>query len=324
MHVAAVMLFEGPPPPYDELLEVFERRLPLVPRYRQRLAFVPLGPGPPELGRRPAPEPALPRALDRAALARLRASSCRTWPAACSPSSSTATSRSGRSGSSRGSRTTASRCSRRPTTRWSTASRASTSCRCCSTARPSRSTPTGPGDRWLPRPLPSARPAARRGAARARHDPDRDGRAPCAPCSAGRAACSRPLARPPSASARWPGRASTPRRPVPYNAPIGPHRRFTWVRASLRDIKAIKDSLGGTVNDVVLATVAGALGRHLRRRGQQHRRPRAEGDGPGERAPGRRARRARQPGRGDDGAAAGLVPGAGRAARHRARGAEAT
>ena len=39
------------------------------------------------------------------------------------------------------------------------------------------------------------------------------------------------------------------------------------MRASLRDIKAIKDSLGGTVNDVVLATVAGALGRHLRRRG---------------------------------------------------------
>ncbi|HEX2438136.1 MAG TPA: WS/DGAT domain-containing protein, partial [Methylomirabilota bacterium] len=53
----------------------------------------------------------------------------------------------------------------------------------------------------------------------------------------------------------------------PYNKPIGPHRRFTWVRVSLRDIKAIKDSLGGTVNDVVLATVAGGLGRHLRRRG---------------------------------------------------------
>ena len=41
------------------------------------------------------------------------------------------------------------------------------------------------------------------------------------------------------------------------------------MRAELRDIKAIKDSLGGTVNDVVLATVAGALGRHLRRRGHQ-------------------------------------------------------
>ena len=65
----------------------------------------------------------------------------------------------------------------------------------------------------------------------------------------------------------WAGLNPAP--PSPYNGPIGPHRRFTWVRAELRDIKAIKDSLGGTVNDVVLATVAGALGRHLRRRGQQ-------------------------------------------------------
>jgi diacylglycerol O-acyltransferase len=53
----------------------------------------------------------------------------------------------------------------------------------------------------------------------------------------------------------------------PYNKDIGPHRRFTWVRADLRDVKAIKDDLGGTVNDVVLSVVAGALGRHLRRRG---------------------------------------------------------
>ena len=34
-------------------------------------------------------------------------------------------------------------------------------------------------------------------------------------------------------------------------------------------MKAIKNELGGTVNDVVLASVAGALGRHLRRRGQR-------------------------------------------------------
>jgi WS/DGAT/MGAT family acyltransferase len=63
----------------------------------------------------------------------------------------------------------------------------------------------------------------------------------------------------------WAGLNPAPQ--SPYNKPIGPHRRFVWVRASLRDIKGIKDSLGGTVNDVVLATVAGALGRHLRRRG---------------------------------------------------------
>jgi WS/DGAT/MGAT family acyltransferase len=54
---------------------------------------------------------------------------------------------------------------------------------------------------------------------------------------------------------------------TPYNERIGPHRRFTWVRMQLADVKAIKNSLGGTVNDVMLATVTGALGRHLRRRG---------------------------------------------------------
>jgi diacylglycerol O-acyltransferase / wax synthase len=53
----------------------------------------------------------------------------------------------------------------------------------------------------------------------------------------------------------------------PYNGSIGPHRRFTWVRVRLDDVKAIKNSLGGTVNDVVLATVTGAFRRHLHARG---------------------------------------------------------
>src|SRR4051795_12502073 len=47
MHVAAVMTFDGDPPAYDELVEAIESRLHLVPRYRQRLAFVPLGQGRP-------------------------------------------------------------------------------------------------------------------------------------------------------------------------------------------------------------------------------------------------------------------------------------
>ncbi len=53
----------------------------------------------------------------------------------------------------------------------------------------------------------------------------------------------------------------------PFNVEIGPHRKFTWVRASLRDLKQVKDELGGTVNDVVLAAVSGALGRYLRSHG---------------------------------------------------------
>jgi len=53
----------------------------------------------------------------------------------------------------------------------------------------------------------------------------------------------------------------------PFNIEIGPHRNFTWVRASLRDLKQVKDQLGGTVNDVVLAAVSGGLGRYLRSHG---------------------------------------------------------
>jgi diacylglycerol O-acyltransferase / wax synthase len=53
----------------------------------------------------------------------------------------------------------------------------------------------------------------------------------------------------------------------PFNARIGPYRRFAWVRMDLARLKAIKDRTGSTVNDVLLAAVSGALGRHLRGRG---------------------------------------------------------
>ena len=54
---------------------------------------------------------------------------------------------------------------------------------------------------------------------------------------------------------------------TPFNVEIGGHRRFAMVRASLADLKQVKNELGGTVNDVILAAVAGALGRYLRARG---------------------------------------------------------
>ena len=46
---------------------------------------------------------------------------------------------------------------------------------------------------------------------------------------------------------------------TPFNIEIGPHRRFDWLRYDLDDVKEVKDRLGATVNDVVLANVAGAL-----------------------------------------------------------------
>jgi diacylglycerol O-acyltransferase / wax synthase len=54
---------------------------------------------------------------------------------------------------------------------------------------------------------------------------------------------------------------------TPLNVEIGPHRRLAVVRSELQDFKRIKDALGGTVNDVVLTVVAGALRRWLHSRG---------------------------------------------------------
>jgi len=39
------------------------------------------------------------------------------------------------------------------------------------------------------------------------------------------------------------------------NGPIGPHRRWAWARSSLDQIKVVRRGLGGTVNDVVLTAI---------------------------------------------------------------------
>jgi WS/DGAT/MGAT family acyltransferase len=54
---------------------------------------------------------------------------------------------------------------------------------------------------------------------------------------------------------------------LPLNVEIGSHRRFAWSRGNLEDFKRIKSALGGTVNDVVLTIVSGALRRWLHSRG---------------------------------------------------------
>lgn len=54
---------------------------------------------------------------------------------------------------------------------------------------------------------------------------------------------------------------------TPLNRPVGPYRRFDWTTFDLAKVKLVKNALGGTVNDVVLATVAGAVGKFLELRG---------------------------------------------------------
>src|SRR6478672_5749416 len=63
------------------------------------------------------------------------------------------------------------------------------------------------------------------------------------------------------------GAFADPAPDVPLNQPIGPHRRFVWARSELATFKQIKNVLGGTVNDVVLAVVTGALRDWLHGRG---------------------------------------------------------
>jgi WS/DGAT/MGAT family acyltransferase len=61
--------------------------------------------------------------------------------------------------------------------------------------------------------------------------------------------------------------ALSPVSPTPLNVEVGPHRRFDWTAMKVADLKAVKDILGGTLNDVVLATVSGALRTFLSQRG---------------------------------------------------------
>jgi diacylglycerol O-acyltransferase / wax synthase len=266
MHVAGVMIFEGSPPPYDELLEAIERRLGLVPRYRQRLAFVPFGQG-------------RPKWVDDPHLNLRYHVRSTALPAP---------------GSEQQLRELAGRVFSQQLDRdkplweiWLVDALEGDRFAMLSKTHhalvdgisgvdiisvlfdtsPAPAAPPDSGDRWLPRPLPS--PAQLLGEALVERTtvPTEIARSIRAVLRGPRRVAEglRDAAVGVGAMA-WAGLNPAP--PTPYNKPIGPHRRFTWVRANLADIKAIKNELGGTVNDVVLATIAGALGKHLRRRGQ--------------------------------------------------------
>jgi diacylglycerol O-acyltransferase / wax synthase len=267
MHVASVMLFEGPPPPYDELLDAIERRLSLVPRYRQRLAFVPLAQGRPKWVDDPhlnlryhvrytaLPSPGSEEQLKDLA-GRVFAQQLdrdkplwELWLAE------------GLEGD---------RFALLAKTHHALVDGVSGMdiVSVLFDTSPEPAVPTDPGDRWLPRPLPSRAQLLGEALVERATIPTEVARSARAILRGPRRVLRgvRDVAVGVGAMA-WAGLNPAPS--TPYNASIGPHRRFTWVRADLADLKAIKNELGGTVNDVVLATVAGALGAHLRRRGQK-------------------------------------------------------
>src|SRR5918999_1167031 len=265
MHVASVMLFDGPPPPYEGLLDAIEWRLGLVPRYRQRLAFVPLAQGrpnwvdDPHLNLRyhvrstalPAPgsEEQL-KALAGRVFAQQLDRDKPLWEIWLVD---------GLEGD-----------------RFAVLSKTHHALvdgisgvdiiSVLFDTSPDPAAPPDTGDRWLPRPLPSAAQLLGEALVERATVPAEIVRSVRAVLRGPRLVAEgiRDAAVGVGAMA-WAGLNPAP--PTPYNKSIGPHRRFTWVRVNLADVKAIKNELGGTVNDVVLATVAGALGKHLRRRG---------------------------------------------------------
>ena len=52
------------------------------------------------------------------------------------------------------------------------------------------------------------------------------------------------------------------------NGPIGPHRRWDWARTTLADVKTVRSSMGGTVNDVVLTVITRGFRELLISRGE--------------------------------------------------------
>jgi len=265
MHVASCMVFDGPPPTHEELVAHVEARLHLVPRYRQRLAFVPFGQGRPVWVDDPhfnlryhVQQHALPRPGSDEQLKHLA----------------------GRAFSQQLDRN-------KPLWElWLVEGLAGDRFAILAKTHhalvdgisgvdittvlfdvsPDPAPTPAPEQPWVPRPMPSS--------AQLLADALLERSTVPAEIFRGvRAAVRRPrrVARELFGDVRaigsfaLPGARSAP--PSPLNVPIGPHRRFTWIDEELDRIKAIKNALGGTVNDVVLATVAGGLGRYLRAHG---------------------------------------------------------
>ncbi len=267
MHVASVMIFEGTAPTPQELVDHVQSRLHLVPRYRQRLAYVPLDQGRPVWTDDPHFNPhyhirhtALPRPGDEAALRRLA----------------------GRLFSQRLDRSkplweiwlvermAGKRFALIAKTHHALVDGISgvdittvlfdTAPEPAPTARPGGRA----SEPWSPRPLPGSAKLLGEALLERATAPGEIARGARRIVRAPRRAVAQLRESLASVGASTLAGISAPAPPSPLNVDIGPHRRYTWVDADLALFKAIKDSLGGTLNDVVLAAVSLALGRWLR------------------------------------------------------------
>ena len=264
MHVGALITFEGPPPSREDFISHIEPRLSLIPRYRQRLAFPPL-----ELGRpfwvddpsfnlhyhvrhtalpRPGSDEQLRELTGRIFSQRLDRSKplWELWIV---------------QGLERNRFALISKTHHALVDGVSGVDIATV----LFDLSPVPSDPPSEDD-WTPAPEPSDAELAAEGIKGIVRTPiEVAGRALGALGSPGRSAEQLREAAEGIGEIVWAGLNPAP--DVPLNVPIGPHRRVWWVDSRLADFKAIKDVLGGTVNDVVLTVVSGALGRWLRGRG---------------------------------------------------------
>jgi WS/DGAT/MGAT family acyltransferase len=264
MHVASVMVFEGAAPTLRELVEHIVGRLHLVPRYRQRLAHVPLDQGRPVWTDDPHFNPyyhirhtALPKPADDAALKRLagRLFSQRLdrskplWEIWLVQSMSKG------------------RFALIAKTHHALVDGISgvdiTTVLFDTSREPA---PVAPASPWSAKPLPGSAKLLGEALIERATVPAEMLRGGRALLRAPRRALSQVKDGLTSIGATTLAGINAPAPPSPFNVDIGPHRRYTFLDADLASFKAIKDSLGGTLNDVVLASVSLALGRYLRNR----------------------------------------------------------
>ena len=265
MHVGAVMIFEGHPPAYDDLADHVRERLHLVPRFRQKLAFPPLETGRPlwiddpcfnleyHVRHTALPAPGSEEQL-RALAARLHSQALdRTKPlweiwlvqgleggrfALLSKSHHALV-----DGISGVDLVTV-----------------------LFDLQPVAAEVEHSGTPWRPRSSPSRLDMAARGVRGLIGLPfDAAARAARAAAHPHEALADTREALEGIGELVWAGLNPAPE--TPLNVEIGPHRRVLWVRHELTDFKRVKYALGGTVNDVVLAVVAGALRSWLHSRG---------------------------------------------------------
>jgi WS/DGAT/MGAT family acyltransferase len=265
MHVASVMIFEGTAPSAQELVDHVLARLHLVPRYRQRLAYVPLQQGRPVWvddpyfnARYHIRHTALPKPADEQALKRLA----------------------GRLFSQRLDRSkplweiwlvdrvVGGRFALIAKTHHALVDGISgvdiTTVLFDAAPDP---VPTAPAPvPWHARPLPGNAKLLGEALRERLTVPSEMRRGARALFRAPRRAVSQVVDAAVSVGATAVAGISAPAPDSPFNVEIGPHRRYTFHDADLGEFKAIKDSLGGTLNDVVLAAVSLALGRYLRNR----------------------------------------------------------